>query len=121
MSSKRLFFWIRVSGTALLVVYSLWGPIAGLYQQVKGLQPESIDCEYRVTILRDRLLNAMERPRFRERSSETFAHLLRETHAACADTKPELIPKLETLSQIHDEHRDWRLRSAAARAELRAL
>ena len=118
--TQRLFLWSRILGTGLLITFSLWGVVAGLRQQVLGLPPESIDCPYRIQILRDRLLNSMERSRLSAGSGTAFTQLLRETRAACT-SNPALQHKLEVIERIANEQETARRRAEVARDELRAL
>lgn len=120
MSAKRTFFQIRILGAVLVVGFVLTGALTGLRQQIPGLDSEDIDCDFRTEILRERLLNTMERP-VGARTEAAFANLLRETTAACADQDPELKHKLETIQGIAEENDAWRRRSAEARATLRSL
>lgn len=105
----------------------------GLWQQIPGLPEDQADCHYRVELMRTRLIALMDRspgwvpawgPTRADAGSEAdddFAHLLRETQAACGDASPELAHKLERLSIEHARERERRQQSAAARRELSAL
>ena len=97
----------------------------GLWQQIPGLPEDQADCPYRVELMRSRLLALMDRSPSRTatepEADQDFANLLRETHAACRDTSPELAHTLEQIAEHHDRERARRQESADARAELRAL
>jgi hypothetical protein len=121
MASPRLFDVLRVFGAVSIAGFVLTGTLIGLRQQVTGLEADQVDCDYRVRILRDRLLNTMERPILSARAEDAFDTLLRETRAACADRDPELNKKLNEIQGIADQAKAWRTRSAEARAALRAL
>ena len=121
MATKRLFTVIRIAGAVLLGGFILTGLLTGLRQQVTGLEANDVDCEYRVRILRDRLLNTMERPVLSARADDAFDNLFRETRTACADRDPELNKKLNQIQGIADQAKAWRARSAKARTELHAL
>lgn len=121
MANQRIFAVIRIAGAVSVTGFILYGTLVGLRQQVTGLDSDEIDCEYRVRILRDRLLNTMERPILSARADDAFDNLLRETRAACADRDPELNTKLNEIQGIADQAQAWRTRSAKARTALRAL
>lgn len=104
----------------------------GLWQQTLTLSNDQTDCNYRVELMRERLLALMDQspsPRWlgadptkaNLEAHDDFANLLRETHAACDDASPELAQKLERIEAIHARERDRREDAAAARAELIAL
>ena len=121
MATKRLFPVIRIAGAVLTAGFILLGLLTGLRQQLTGLDAEQIDCDYRIRILRDRLLNTMERPVMSARAEDAFDNLLRETRTACADRDPELTQKLNQIQEIADQAQAWRERSAHARTRLHAL
>jgi len=97
----------------------------GLWQQLPNLPKDQTDCDYRVELMRTRLLALMDRSPLRadigSEAHNDFSNLLRETHAACGDASPELAHKLERIRELHARERDRRQQSAAARAELSAL
>ena len=117
--------WIRIGGTAGLIVFALWGVALGLWQQIPGLSPDQADCEYRVELMRERLVRLMDRSLKRSpadsEADKAFANLLRETRAACADEHPDLAPVLERMDELHAQDRERRRRATEARSELQAL
>lgn len=89
------------------------------------MSPDEVQCEYRVTLIRDRLVSHMDRstqapPRDPE-ADEKFSNLLRKTRTACAAENPDLDDKLEAIERIFSEHQDRRRLHDAAREELLAL
>lgn len=121
MSTPRAFKLIRIVVSPLVAGLILTGVVTGLWQQRQGLAEQSIDCEFRIKILRERLLDNMERSNLSARNETALANLLRETQTACADRDPEFKRKLDVIQRIDEASKAWRLRSAEARAELRAL
>ena len=97
----------------------------GLWQQIPSLPEDQADCNYRVELMRTRLIALMDRSPGRadagSEADDDFANLLRETQAACGDASPELAHKLERISQEYALERERRRQSAAARLELSAL
>lgn len=121
MATKRFYTQIRIVTILLISVFVLAGIVTGLRQQLPDLEKSAIQCETRTRILRDRLVNTMERSKVSAEAEAAYANLLRETRAACADRSPELKRTLETIQGIANEAKAWRHRSARAQTELRAL
>lgn len=106
-------------------MYVFIGVGVGLAQQDPNLPAEEVDCEYRVKLIRDRLVSHMDRssqapPRDPEADTK-FSTLLRKTRAACAATDPDLVNKLDAIERIFEEQQVRRSAEQTAREELLAL
>lgn len=122
---RRVFTFLRIGGTVAILVYVFVGVGIGLVQQDPFLPADDVQCEYRVTLIRDRLVSQLDRstqapPRDPEADAK-FSNLLRKTRAACAAENPDLGRKLDSLERIFSEHQDRRRLHDAARKELLAL
>ena len=120
---RGLLSWVRVVGLSGTTVYLVAGGYTGVSQQRVGLPEEVIDCDYRVELLRDRIVAAAERPRHTasDRSGDQIVStLLRETQAACAVRSPSLRSSLDALNSTFDAFRERVDADLAARRTLRA-
>jgi hypothetical protein len=96
----------------------------GLAQQDPDLPDDEIDCDYRVRLMRDRLLSHMDRSSQappRGAAEQKFSTLLRKTRTACADQAPDLAAEIDSIEQIFEEHQARRRDEEAAREVLLAL
>ncbi|MCA9634518.1 MAG: hypothetical protein KC420_00600 [Myxococcales bacterium] len=107
-------------------IYVFSGVYVGLAQQRPGHSPASIRCDYRVELVRDRLVLLLEQatrpghPR-RTAAGERFSTLLHETRALCSAQDSEIERKIDRLSAIFDAYLDRSQREANARQELLGL
>ena len=58
---RRVFTFLRIGGTVAILVYVFVGVGIGLVQQNPDLPADDVQCEYRVTLIRDRLVSHMDR------------------------------------------------------------
>lgn len=124
-SRKRFFTILRIGGTVAIVAYVFLGVGMGLFQQDPELPSGEVDCDYRIELIRDRLVSYMDRstqaPPRDPAADEKFSTLLRKTRAACAVEHPDLVGKLDRIEEIFIEHQERRRTQDAAREELLAL
>ena len=80
-------------------------------------------CEYRMDLVRDRLLNLLEQAPDPPSTSvgAKFSNLLRETRAICAGTDPATLHKLGRIEVLYRDFDERSRRHADARQELLAL
>ncbi len=91
--------WVRLIGALAAVLYGVVGVAVGVAQQQPGLAASEIDCEYRVRLIRDRVVALTQRaPSFREGDpqDDVVSNLIRETSAACSADAASL----QTLERI---------------------
>lgn len=115
--------WMRIVGLSGMTVYLVTGGYIGVSQQRVGLSSEAIDCDYRVELLRDRVVAAVDRPRHTARDlagDEVVSTLLRETQAACAPRSTPLRHRLEALDRTFEAYRTRVDDDRTARQEVRA-
>ncbi|MEE9386510.1 MAG: hypothetical protein V3V08_24095 [Nannocystaceae bacterium] len=121
----RFATWVQVCGTILLVGYVLIAAGGGLRQQLRSSSHSTIDCDYRVQLLRGRLVSHLDRPQTAPSRSQDagreFSTLLRETRDFCVDSASGLVDKLDRIKALHDRHQLHGQRDAEARQELLAL
>lgn len=80
-------------------------------------------CEYRMDLVRDRLINLLEQAPDPPSTSvgAKFSNLLRETRAICAGTDPATLHKLGRIEVLYRDFDERSRRHADARQELLAL
>ncbi|MDC0720089.1 hypothetical protein [Nannocystis bainbridge] len=108
------------------ILYALVGIYAGLAQQDIVARPATVVCEYRVDLLRDRLVAQFDqRPQqWAEDDANAAAdlsNLLRETQALCAGSDTDLGRRIERLIALQRDFAERGRRHADARRELLAL
>ena len=89
------------------IVYTIVGASMGIAQQRIGMAAGHIDCEYRVTLIRDRVVALLERSPQQaadDPQESIVSTLIRETHKACAQTDAESTRKLEIIDAQLREH-----------------
>lgn len=114
---------IWVATAVVAIFWATVGIHAGLAQQDLVRRPANVVCEYRVELVRDRLINLLEQDpdHISLPAGATFSNLLRETRAICAGTEPATLHKLGRIEALHSDFDDRSRRHAAARQELLAL
>jgi hypothetical protein len=115
--------WIRGIGLIGVILYGIAGALTGLAQQRRGLGTDQIDCDYRVELLRDRVVALTERSpqhSLRDPQDDVVSTLIRETQTACADDDAQSA-RLQLIGERLREHQRLRAREAEARRELVAL
>lgn len=109
----RLF---RVIGAPALALYLMVGALTGLQQQSLDLNPDEIDCDYRVELIEHRF-SALQS--YRPQTHFFFSHqdslspLIDQTLTACARANSPTTPRLQRL-------KDSLLRWERAQRDLRA-
>ncbi len=105
------------------ISYAAIGIYTGLAQQDLAGRSATIVCEYRVELIRDRLINFFQQAPDRRTPSAgaNFSNLLRETRAVCAGSDPETLRKLGRIEALHHDDDERFQRHANARQELLAL
>ncbi|HRI07483.1 MAG TPA: hypothetical protein PKW35_06685 [Nannocystaceae bacterium] len=98
----------------------------GLDQQRLGAPAASIDCDYRVDLVRDRLVSLLEQvgPPGDSRATaagERFSNLLQDTRAICAAQGSDVARKLDRITTIFDAYHDRSRRDDQDRLELLQL
>ena len=116
--------WVVAAVAAIF--YAVVGIYSGLAHQDIVARPATIVCEYRIDLLRDRLVALFDqRPqRWADQDASATAdlsNLLRETQALCAGSDTDLGPRIDRLIALHREFADRGRRHADARRELLAL
>lgn len=106
--------------SVVAVTYAAIGIFVGLAQQDLAPRPATVACDYRVELIRDRLISLHERPPSAEGASD-FSNLLRETRAICAGSDPVVLRKLARIEVLYSEFEGRSNRHADARQELLAL
>jgi hypothetical protein len=121
----RIASWIRIVGAVGAILWGVVGVYQGLAQQTLGLEPEEIDCAYRVQLLRDRVFALTERSPHEgadDPQDAIVSNLIRETRAACASRGDvESTKHLDTIDDRLRDHLQLRTREDQARHELLAL
>ena len=115
--------WVRSFGLIGVILYGVAGAFTGLLQQRSGLGTEQIDCDYRVELLRDRVVALTERSpqqSLRDPQDDVVSTLIRETQTACADDDAQSA-RLQLIGERLREHQRLRAQEAEARRELLAL
>ena len=106
--------------------YAVVGVYAGLAQQDIVAGPATVVCEYRLDLVRDRLIVLLDQKPERwvaqgEPAEAEFSNLLRETQAHCAGPDTPLGRKLDRLEALYRDFAERSRRHADARQELLAL
>jgi hypothetical protein len=116
--------WLVLSVAA--VVYVFAGVYVGLTLQRDDLDPSKARCDYRVELVRDRLVTLLDQtrppghPRTTE-AGERFSTLLHETRAICSAQDSEIGRKIDRISVIFDAYLDRSRREDQDRQELLGL
>jgi hypothetical protein len=116
--------WIRIVGLSLAILYGIGGVVLGLAQQAEALPSEQIDCPYRVSLLRDRVVALTERSPHdvaADPQDNVVSNLIRETQRVCAPRDAESTVALAAIAQRLSEHLELRAREAQTRRELLAI
>lgn len=117
-----MWFWVRTVGLVGIIGCGVAGAGLGLAQQVLDQPPEAVDCEYRVMLIRDRVIALTERSTSFARGDpqdDAVSNLIRETQAACAGTDAQ--PKLDTIETLFEAHRSRRAQEMKATDAVLAL
>ena len=114
---------IWVASSVVAISWAAVGIYMGLATQEPGRQPAAGLCEYRVELVRDRLINLLEQGpgQVTAPTGAKFSNLLRETRALCAGSDPDTLRKLGRIEALHHDFDDRSSRTADARQELFAL
>jgi hypothetical protein len=116
---------IRTVGAVGAILWGVVGISKGLAQQTSGLAPESIDCAYRVKLLRDRVVALTERSphqRANDPQNDVVSNLIRETRTACAARGDiESTKRLDLVAARLRDHLLLGTSEEQARRELLAL
>ncbi len=116
---------IRIVGAVGAILWGVVGISKGLAQQTSGLAPESIDCAYRIQLLRDRVVALTERSpheRADDPQDNVVSNLIRETRTACAARGDiESTQHLDHVARRLRDHLLLRTSEDQARRELLAL
>lgn len=120
---ERIAIAIWVATAVAAILWATVGIYAGLAHQDLARRPATVVCEYRLDLVRDRLVNLLEQPPDRLSSSvgAKFSNLLRETRAICAGTDPATEHKLGRIEVLYRDFDARSQRHADARQELLAL
>ncbi|MCA9689104.1 MAG: hypothetical protein R3A51_19935 [Nannocystaceae bacterium] len=109
------------------IIYLVVGIYAGLAQQLLVRPVANLDCDYRVDLVRDRLVSLIEQPPRGDehprlaRATDKFSNLLRDTETRCGTADPTLRTKIVTLRESFDNFRSRHERQASDRRNLLAL
>lgn len=114
---------IWVASSVVAISWAAVGIYQGLATQDSARQPAAGFCEYRVELVRDRLINLLEQApgQANAPAGTKFSNLLRETRALCAGGDPDTVRKLGRIEALHRDFDDMSSRTADARQELFAL
>lgn len=118
----RSLFWVRLIGLVAVIGYGVTGAYLGVVQQRVGLSPGEIDCPYRVSLIRDRVVALTQRSpqqSLHDPQDDVVSTLIRETQAACPD--PDAQQTLQSIAARLDTYQRNRAEDAKARHELLAL
>ena len=118
----RSLFWVRLIGLVAVIGYGVLGAYLGVSQQRTGLSAREIDCPYRVSLIRDRVVALTQRlphQSLHDPQDDVVSTLIRETQAACPE--PDAQHKLERISERLGAYQRNRAEDAKARDELLAL
>ena len=119
----RFLSWARSVGAVFAILSGVVGVSIGLSQQRRGLAPSEIDCDYRVELLRDRVIALTERSPITRRGDpqvHVVTNSIRETLAACSDNE-RASSRLETIGTHLSQHLQRSAGDEEARRELLAL
>ena len=114
---------IWVASSVVAITWAAVGIYQGLAMQDSARQPAAGFCEYRVELVRDRLINLLEQApgQVTAPTGAKFSNLLRETRAICAGTDPATLHKLGRIEVLYRDFDERSRRHADARQELFAL
>lgn len=114
---------IWVASSVVAISWAAVGIYQGLATQDPARQPAAGFCEYRVELVRDRLINLLEQApgQANAPAGTKFSNLLRETRAICAGSDPAVLRKLVRIEALYSDLEGRSLRHADARQELLAL
>ena len=114
---------IWVASSVVAISWAAFGIYQGLATQDPARQLATGFCEYRVELVRDRLINLLEQApgQVTAPTGAKFTNLLRETRALCAGGDPDTLRKLGRIEALHNDFDDRSSRTAKARQELFAL
>jgi hypothetical protein len=112
---------IWVATSVVAVAYAAIGIFVGLAHQDLAPRPALVACDYRVELIRDRLISLHERLPPPGEGPADFSNLLRETRAICAGSDPAVLRKLARIEVLYREFDERFDRQADARQELLAL
>ena len=112
---------IWVATSVVGVSWAAFGIFVGLAHQGLAPEPAVVACDYRVELIRDRLVSLHERPPSPGEGPKDFSTLLRETRALCAGSDPAVLRKLARIEVLYREFDERFIRHADARQELLAL
>ncbi len=117
-------FWLVLSVAA--AVYVISGVYVGLAQERVGLSRTEARCDYRVELVRDRLVTLLQQSRPPGHPSaiaagERLSTLLHETQAMCSAQDSEIGRKIDRISAIFDAYVDRSRRDEENRQELLGL
>ncbi len=112
-----------MAGSLVTIAYIVVGLYLGLAQQLLVRPVENLDCDYRIDLVRDRLVSLIEQaPRVRieraRKGKHKFNNLLQDTQTRCSATDPELKAKIHEIRRMYNEFND---RSAAESAAIERL
>jgi hypothetical protein len=110
-----------VATSVVAVSWAAFGIFVGLAHQDLAPRPAQVACDYRVDLIRDRLVSLHERPPSPGEGATDFSNLLRETRALCAGSDPAILKKLTRIETLYSELDERSHRQADARQELLAL
>ncbi len=124
--SARVLTWARVVGTISMISYATASAYVGIAEQEIGRHRSEMDCDYRAKLLRDRVLDQMDRSRHAilrvPEGDPQLPTLLRETEAACVANSPTLARSLALIRETLRDHEAWTASHVdKARHELLAL
>lgn len=114
---------IWVASSVVAITWAAVGIYQGLATQDPARHSAAGACEYRVELVRDRLINLFEQApgQVSGPTGAKFTNLLRETRALCAGGDPDTLRKLGRIEALHNDFDDMSSRTADARQELFAL
>ncbi|MBK7824182.1 hypothetical protein [Nannocystis sp.] len=114
---------IWVASSVVAISWAAVGIYTGLATQNPARQSAAGFCEYRVELVRDRLINLLEQApgQISTPAGAKFSNLLRETRALCAGRDPETTRKLGRIEALYGDFDLRSSRHADARQELLAL
>lgn len=107
--------------SVVAIAYAAFGIFVGLAHQDLAPRPAVVACDYRVELIRDRLISLHERPPPLGVGAADFSNLLRETRALCAGSDPAVLHKLARIEVLYSELDVRSDRHADAQQELLAL
>ncbi len=118
----RILTWVRIVGLVALIGYGVFGAYKGVVQQRVGLPSEEVDCPYRVSLIRDRVVALTQRSpqqSLRDPQDDVVSTLIRETQAACPESDAQ--HQLQSIAERLHAFQRHRAQDAQARHELLAL